>query len=50
MRYFIIGYGLSGGFGGIRDYDVIEADSQDEASEIAYESTKRKHRRVAEDA
>ena len=38
MGYFIIGYGLSGGFGGIRDYEVIEADSQDEASEIAYES------------
>lgn len=23
MRYFIIGYGLSGGFGGIRDYESL---------------------------
>lgn len=30
-NYYIIGYGLSGGFGGIQDYEVIIADSLDEA-------------------
>ena len=35
--YYIIGYGLSGGFGGIRDYEVIEASSQEEADDYAYE-------------
>ena len=34
---FIVGYGLAGGFGGIRDYEVIEADNLEEAEKIAYE-------------
>lgn len=34
---FIIGYGLSGGFGGAQNYEVIEAENQAEADEIAFE-------------
>ena len=34
---FIIGYGLSGGFGGIQNYEVIEAYSQDDADKQAWE-------------
>jgi hypothetical protein len=34
---WIIGFGLAGGFGGIRDYMVIEAESEDDAAEIAFE-------------
>lgn len=34
---WIIGYGLAGGFGGISDYEVIEADNEDDAAEIALE-------------
>lgn len=33
---FIIGYGLSGGFGGQRNFEVIEAGSQEEADIIAW--------------
>lgn len=35
-KLWIIGYGMSGGFGGIRNYEVIEADSEDEASKEAW--------------
>lgn len=35
--YYIIGWGLSGGFGGIRDYEVIMADSLEEADKEAYQ-------------
>jgi hypothetical protein len=34
---YIIGYGLGGGFGGAKNYKVIEADSENEASIIAWE-------------
>lgn len=34
---FIIGYGLSGGFGGARNFEVIEAENSDEADKIAFE-------------
>lgn len=33
---FIIGWGLSGGFGGINNYEVIEAMSLEEASKQSY--------------
>lgn len=32
---FIVGYGLSGGFGGIQNYVVIEASSSDDAEDQA---------------
>ena len=35
---FIIGYGLGGGFGGQRNFKVIEANDEDEAFDYAYES------------
>lgn len=35
--YYIIGWGLSGGFGGIRNYEVIMADSLEEADKEAYQ-------------
>jgi len=35
---FIIGYGLSGGFGGIHDYEVIEAVDENEAEDCAYQA------------
>lgn len=35
---FIIGWGLGGGFGGIRDYEVIQAGSIEEAEEWAFEN------------
>ena len=34
---FIIGFGLSGGFGGIHDYEVIEATGEIDAENQAYE-------------
>lgn len=34
---FIVGYGLSGGFGGIHNYEVINAPSLEVASKEAYE-------------
>jgi len=37
MEKWIIGYGLNGGFGGARDYEVIEANDEDEASAVAWE-------------
>lgn len=36
---FIIGVGLCGGFGGIHTYEVIEADSLEEAEKLAYEAS-----------
>jgi hypothetical protein len=35
---YIIGYGLSGGFGGIRNYEVVEANSESEAEMMAWEA------------
>ena len=35
---YIIGYGLSGGFGGARNFEVIQADNQEEAYKWAWES------------
>jgi len=35
--YYIIGWGLSGGFGGIQNYEVIMADSLEEADKEAYQ-------------
>lgn len=34
---FIIGYGLAGGFGGARNFEVIQVDNQEEAEEWAWE-------------
>jgi len=36
--FYIIGWGLSGGFGGIQNYEVIKADSLDEAEKDAYQN------------
>lgn len=36
VQLFIIGYGLSGGYGGIHNYQVIEADSREYAEGEAY--------------
>ena len=35
---YIIGYGLSGGFGGARNFEVIQVDNQEEAYKWAWES------------
>ena len=35
---FIIGYGLGGGFGGARNFEVIQVDTQEQASDWAFES------------
>lgn len=35
---YIIGYGLSGSFGGQRNFEVIQVNSQEEAEEWAYNS------------
>lgn len=35
---YIIGYGLGGGFGGARIFEVIEAGNQEEAENIAWVS------------
>ena len=35
---YIIGYGLSGGFGGARNFEVIQADTQEDAESWAWES------------
>lgn len=37
MKKFIIGYGLSGGFGGIQNYEVIEAGTMLDAENEAYQ-------------
>lgn len=36
--YYIIGWGLSGGFGGIQNYEVIIADSEEDAESQAYQN------------
>lgn len=35
---YIIGYGLGGGFGGARNFEVIQADSLEDAEKWAWES------------
>ena len=35
---YIIGYGLGGGFGGIQDYEVVEAMNMEDAERQAYDS------------
>ena len=35
---YIIGYGLSGGFGGARNFEVIQVDSLEDAEKWAWES------------
>lgn len=37
MELFIIGYGLAGGFGGVRDFVVEQAKNEDDAYDIAFE-------------
>jgi hypothetical protein len=37
MKKYEIKYGLGGGFGGCGDWEVIEADSLEEAETMAYE-------------
>lgn len=37
MNFYIIKYGLGGGFGGARNYIVIKATNLGEAGEISYE-------------
>ena len=37
LELFIIGYGLSGGFGGIRDYEVIRTIDLEDANKWAYD-------------
>lgn len=36
-QYFIVGYGLGGGFGGIQNYEVVKMNSEEEASNYAWE-------------
>ena len=35
---YIIGFGLSGGFGGMRYFDVVQADNQEQADNYAWEA------------
>ncbi len=35
--FYIVGYGLSGGFGGCDNYEVVKAEDEGEASMIAWE-------------
>ena len=35
---YIIGYGLGGGFGGARNFEVIQVDTQEQAEEWAFDS------------
>jgi len=35
---YIIGYGLSGGFGGASIFEVVQAGNQEEAEKLAFES------------
>jgi len=37
-KLYIIGWGLSGGFGGVRYYEVIEAEAEDDATIRAWEN------------
>jgi len=36
MKKYKCYYGLSGGFGGARDYEIIECESREQAEEIAW--------------
>lgn len=36
-KFFIVGYGLGGGFGGIHNYEVTKQDSENDASIYAWE-------------
>lgn len=40
MGKFLIGYGLSGGFGGIINHTIEECETEQEAWDIAYEYAK----------
>lgn len=44
---FIIGYGLSGGFGGAITFEVIQVDTQEEADKWAWESACNDYERYA---
>ena len=44
---FIIGYGLGGGFGGSRNFEVVQVDNQDEAEQYAFESACEEYDRYA---
>jgi hypothetical protein len=46
-RLFIIGYGLAGGFGGERNFEVIQVDTQEQAEEWAYEVCCEEYERYA---
>lgn len=45
MNFFIIGYGLSGGFGGINQYEVIKAKDLKEAIDEAHLSAREEYDR-----
>jgi hypothetical protein len=38
MEKYFISWGLGGGFGGANNHDIIEADSLEEAENVAFES------------
>ena len=44
---YIIGYGLAGGFGGARTFEVIQVDSQEEADKWAWENACDEYNRYA---
>jgi hypothetical protein len=44
---FIIGYGLAGGFGGERNFEVIQVDTQEQAEGWAYEVCCEEYERYA---
>ena len=43
MNYYIIGFGLGGGFGGIKNYEVVEVQSEEQALDWAQESAKEEY-------
>lgn len=45
--YYIIGWGLSGGFGGIRNYEVIRDSSIEEAEKEAYQRSLEEYERYS---
>lgn len=45
--YYIIGWGLSGGFGGIHNYEVIRSSSLEEAEEEAYQRSLEEYERYS---
>jgi hypothetical protein len=44
---FIIGYGLAGGFGGARDFEVIQTDTLEAAEKWAWENACEEYERYA---